>query len=120
MNFSSIISIFWQKILPLGALVPIVWILGGPGCGKSTQCRNVLQKYGFDHMSTGELLRDEVATGSEKGKKWQEMMNRGQLIPLNEVMEVLKNAMASVNVTTKGYLIDGCVVTSFSRKKPLL
>lgn len=40
--------------------VPIVWILGGPGCGKGTQCAKIVEKYGFTHLSSGDLLRAEV------------------------------------------------------------
>lgn len=40
--------------------VPIIWVLGGPGSGKGTQCARIVEKYGFSHFSTGDLLRDEV------------------------------------------------------------
>lgn len=40
--------------------VPIIWLLGGPGCGKGTQCAKIVEKYGFVHLSSGDLLRDEV------------------------------------------------------------
>jgi cytidylate kinase len=40
--------------------VPIIWILGGPGSGKGTQCEKIVAKYGFTHLSSGDLLRNEV------------------------------------------------------------
>lgn len=40
--------------------IPIIWILGGPGCGKGTQCAKIVEKYGFTHLSSGDLLREEV------------------------------------------------------------
>lgn len=40
--------------------VPIIWILGGPGSGKGTQCDKIVKKYNFSHFSTGDLLREEV------------------------------------------------------------
>lgn len=40
--------------------VPIIWVLGGPGSGKGTQCAKIVEKFGFSHFSTGDLLRDEV------------------------------------------------------------
>ena len=40
--------------------LPIVWVLGGPGCGKGTQCDKIVAKYGFTHLSSGDLLREEV------------------------------------------------------------
>jgi cytidylate kinase len=39
---------------------PIIWILGGPGSGKGTQCEKIIAKYGFTHLSTGDLLRAEI------------------------------------------------------------
>lgn len=40
--------------------VPIIWVLGGPGSGKGTQCEKIVAKYGFTHLSSGDLLRNEV------------------------------------------------------------
>merc|ERR1712080_607723 len=48
--------------------LPIVWVLGGPGCGKGTQCDKIVAKYGYTHLPSGDLLREEVASGSERGK----------------------------------------------------
>lgn len=55
---------------------------GGPGSGKGTQCDKIVEKYGFTHFSTGDLLRDEVASGSERGKQLTAIMERGDLVPL--------------------------------------
>lgn len=87
--------------------MPVIWILGGPGSGKGTQCDRIVAKYKFSHFSTGDLLRDEVKSGSEKGKQLSEMMARGDLVPNDEVLGLLKNAMAKVADSTVGYLIDG-------------
>jgi len=86
--------------------VPIIWVLGGPGSGKGTQCAKIVEKYGFSHFSTGDLLRDEVASGSEKGKQLQEIMKRGELVSNDEVLSLLENAMKKV-ASSKGFLIDG-------------
>lgn len=51
--------------------VPVIWVLGGPGSGKGTQCEKIIQKYGFTHLSSGDLLRDEVESKSERGKSLQ-------------------------------------------------
>lgn len=59
------------------------WALaGGPGSGKGTQCEKIVQKYGYTHLSTGDLLRAEVSSGSARGKKLSEIMEKGQLVPL--------------------------------------
>lgn len=87
--------------------LPIIWVLGGPGCGKGTQCDKIVAKYGFTHLSTGDLLRNEVKSGSERGKKLNAIMEQGQLVPLDAVLGLLAEAML-VNVTSsKGFLIDG-------------
>jgi len=85
----------------------IVFVLGGPGSGKGTQCDKIVAKYGFTHLSTGDLLRDEVASGSERGKKLTEIMEKGDLVPLDTVLGLLRDAMIAKAATSKGYLIDG-------------
>lgn len=54
---------------------------GGPGSGKGTQCDNIVAKYGFTHLSSGELLRSEVLGGSEKGKQIYQIMSQGNPVP---------------------------------------
>lgn len=58
-----------------------IWVIGGPGCGKGTQCDRMIEKYGFVHLSSGDLLRAEVASGSERGASLQELMSKGLFVP---------------------------------------
>lgn len=58
-----------------------IWVIGGPGCGKGTQCDLIIKKYGFLHLSSGDLLRDEVKSGSSRGASLQELMTKGLLVP---------------------------------------
>jgi len=87
--------------------VPIIWIIGGPGSGKGTQCDNIVAKYDFTHLSSGELLRNEVIGGSEKGKQLFSMMSQGIHVPDEEVVELIKVAMDGKAGNTKGFIIDG-------------
>merc|ERR1712228_992729 len=84
----------------------IVFIVGGPGSGKGTQCDRIVQKYGYCHLSSGDLLRAEVASGSERGNKLQEIMKKGELVPLEVVLAMIKDAMLAAK-DSKGFLIDG-------------
>merc|ERR1712055_490634 len=87
--------------------LPIIFVIGGPGSGKGTQCELIVKKYGFTHLSTGDLLRAEVQGGTERGKQLSAIMERGELVPLDTVLDMLRDAMADAIKTSKGYLIDG-------------
>ncbi|XP_008846873.1 adenylate kinase isoenzyme 5 isoform X1 [Nannospalax galili] len=85
----------------------IIFMMGGPGSGKGTQCEKLAEKYGFTHLSTGELLRQELASESERSKLIRDIMERGDLVPSGIVLELLKEAMVASLGNTKGFLIDG-------------
>jgi len=87
--------------------LPIVWVLGGPGSGKGTQCEKIVGEYGFTHLSSGALLRAEVASGSARGKELAPIIANGQLVPLATVLGLVKEAMLKSLPTSKGFLIDG-------------
>ncbi|KAI6191574.1 Adenylate kinase isoenzyme 1 [Aphelenchoides bicaudatus] len=88
--------------------VPIFFIVGGPGSGKGTQCAKLVTKYGLTHLSSGDLLRAEVKSGSPLGAKLTKIMDEGKLVPLEIVLDLIKAAMleAIANGST-GFLIDG-------------
>jgi len=83
----------------------IVFVLGGPGAGKGTQCARIVEKYGYKHLSTGDLLREEVAAGTEIGQKADALMKEGKLVPQEMIVGLLKDAMAKSGA--KSFLIDG-------------
>jgi cytidylate kinase len=60
----------------------IVFVLGGPGSGKGTQCERIVAKYGHTHLSAGDLLRDEVKSGSQVGTQCEAIMKEGKLVPM--------------------------------------
>ncbi|XP_038601585.1 adenylate kinase isoenzyme 1 isoform X3 [Tachyglossus aculeatus] len=85
----------------------IIFVVGGPGSGKGTQCEKIVEKYGYTHLSTGDLLRDEVNSGSERGKKLSAIMEKGELVPLDTVLDMLRDAMVAKADVSQGFLIDG-------------
>jgi len=86
---------------------PVIFVIGGPGSGKGTICDRIRQKYGFTHLSTGDLLREEVASGSEKGKSLNEVMVSGKLVSNDQVLDLLRAAIEKKSATSSGFLIDG-------------
>ncbi|XP_074077238.1 adenylate kinase isoenzyme 5 isoform X2 [Macrotis lagotis] len=86
----------------------IIFVIGGPGSGKGTQCEKLVQKYGFIHISTAELLRDELALASERSQVIREHLERGDPAPTGLVLELLKEALAAhLGGEEKGFLIEG-------------
>nr|KAF6377115.1 adenylate kinase 5 [Myotis myotis] len=85
----------------------IIFMIGGPGSGKGTQCAKLVEKYGFTHLSTGELLRHELSSDSERSKLIRDTMERGDLVPSGILLELLREAMAASLGHTTGFLIDG-------------
>jgi adenylate kinase len=79
----------------------------GPGSGKGTQCEKIVAKYGYTHLSSGDLLRNEVKSGSELGKQMNELMQKGILVPNELVLDMLKEAILAKVDSSKGFLIDG-------------
>ncbi|XP_048877386.1 adenylate kinase isoenzyme 1 [Brienomyrus brachyistius] len=85
----------------------IIFVVGGPGSGKGTQCEKIVTQYGYTHLSSGDLLRAEVSSGSERGKQLSAIMQRGELVPLDTVLDMIKEAMIAKADVSKGFLIDG-------------
>ncbi|KAG2229582.1 adenylate kinase-domain-containing protein [Thamnidium elegans] len=90
--------------------VTVVFVLGGPGAGKGTQCSNIKRDYDFVHLSAGDLLRDEQKReGSEYGELIQNYIRDGLIVPMEVTIALLENAMKEVINETgkKRFLIDG-------------
>ncbi|KAL1423584.1 hypothetical protein MTO96_020965 [Rhipicephalus appendiculatus] len=92
---------------PLDVKVPVVFVFGGPGSGKGTQCDKIVAKYGFTHISSGDLLRAEVASGSDRGKQINDIMKAGELAPLDMILQLIKETIQKDLPTAKGFLLDG-------------
>lgn len=81
-------------------------IFGAPGSGKGTYSAAIVEKFGFEHISTGSVLRAEIAAGSELGKIAQGYMNNGQLIPDELMIGILAKTYDSKK-GSKGVIFDG-------------
>lgn len=81
-------------------------IMGPPGVGKGTQSHGIVQDTGVVHISTGDILRMAIRSGTELGKKVQGLMNAGDLVPDELMMEVIKERLKEDDVQ-EGYLLDG-------------
>lgn len=89
----------------IGAFMQLI-LLGPPGAGKGTQASYIAQGYGLAKLSTGDMLRAEVASGSVLGKKLQEVMSAGQLVD-DELMISLIQERISRPDCAKGFILDG-------------
>jgi len=78
--------------------------IGPPGAGKGTQANLFCTKYGLDHLSTGDLLRDEVSSGSLLGIKAADVMNKGELVSDELVLSIVEGRLVNIK---KGWLLDG-------------
>eukprot|EP00301_Raphidiophrys_heterophryoidea_P019414 c4354_g1_i2.p1 GENE.c4354_g1_i2~~c4354_g1_i2.p1 ORF type:complete len:260 (-),score=72.67 c4354_g1_i2:89-868(-) len=82
-------------------------IAGPPASGKGTQAEHIKKQYGVVHISTGDLLRDEAARGTEIGLRAKEFMNNGQLVPDDVLIPIVQAHLHSPEVAQKGWLLDG-------------
>ena len=83
-------------------------IFGAPGSGKGTQSEKIIAKYGFEHISTGDLFRKEIAQNTEIGRVVKELINKGQLVPDDVTCILLANRLNEIsNSDAKGVVFDG-------------
>ena len=81
-------------------------IFGAPGSGKGTQSARLVEKYGLNHISTGDVLRAEIKNGTELGKIAKGYIDNGQLIPDELMIDILANVFDSFK-DSKGVIFDG-------------
>ena len=88
----------------------VIFVLGGPGSGKGTQCANLVRDFGFKHLSAGDLLREEQdRPGSEFGQLIKDYIKEGLIVPQEVTIQLLENAMTGAIETDdkRRFLIDG-------------
>lgn len=92
--------------------VTVIFVLGGPGAGKGTQCSKLVAEHGFTHLSAGDLLRaEQERPGSQFGDLIRDYIKNGLIVPMEVTVQLLENAMAEAlrkSGSSKGrFLIDG-------------
>jgi adenylate kinase len=81
-------------------------ILGPPGAGKGTQAKRISAQYGIPHISTGAILRDEVAKGTELGVEVKDVMEKGELVADDIVLQLIENRLEDPDCKN-GFILDG-------------
>ena len=81
-------------------------LFGPPGAGKGTQSEKVIAKYALTHLSTGDIFRENIANGTDLGKKVKEYTENGLLVPDSVTIDMLKSAMDG-HKAPKGFIFDG-------------
>ncbi len=82
-------------------------IFGAPGSGKGTQSDLLIKKYGFEHISTGDVLRNEIKNGTELGNTAKGYIDNGQLIPDDLMVDILASVYDSYGPNHSGVIFDG-------------
>lgn len=118
---STLFSISYQKSGPVELIEPakqkafkngdvsVIFVLGGPGAGKGTQCARLVNDYGFIHLSAGDLLRaEQKRPGSQYGELIAQNIRDGVIVPQEVTIALLKNAMKeNFDKGNTRFLIDG-------------
>ncbi|MGQ0521523.1 MAG: adenylate kinase [Actinomycetota bacterium] len=86
---------------------PRLAILGKQGAGKGTQCVRLARHYVIPHISSGDMFRAELRSGSEAGQRLNEFMSAGNLIPDDVVNDIMKHRLEQDGTKDKGFLLDG-------------
>ena len=81
-------------------------LFGAPGCGKGTQAARLKEKYGIDHVSTGNVIREEIARGTKLGKEMESYITTGRLAPDQVVIDMIADYIAA-HKHAKGNIFDG-------------
>jgi len=84
-----------------------VVFLGPPGAGKGTQALKIAEKFGVPHISTGDILRAAVKEGTELGRLAKSYMDKGELVPDEVIIGIIKERLSQPDVKEKGFILDG-------------
>ena len=104
--FAGILTLFYRQ--NESAIIMRIVLLGAPGSGKGTQTDAIIARYGVSTVATGDLLRAEVAAGTELGQRAKPHMDAGELVPFDIVLGMIENGLKNLAVSNpKGFMMDG-------------
>lgn len=83
----------------------VIFVIGGPGSGKTTQCKLIKINYKYPHISTGDLMRQEIQKDTPLGRTLKQFKEKGELVPCPIVLNLVQQAM--IDNPSETYLIDG-------------
>lgn len=86
---------------------PRLVLLGKQGAGKGTQAARLAERYGIEHVSTGDLFRAAAAAGTPAGKEAEQYMNRGDLVPDDLTLRIVEERFAEDGLVDRGFVLDG-------------
>lgn len=90
-----------------GGKKEVIFMLGGPGSGKGTMCAKIAEEFGYVHLSTGDLLREELKTDSADATEAKKFIENGELVPTIIVIRLMLNAFNKPEHINKKFLLDG-------------
>ena len=85
---------------------PKLVIMGGPGCGKGSLCRTIINKFGVVHVSVGDILREHVANETEFGAQVKGYLREGRLVPDELAINIVRDRLHQDDVKERGYILD--------------
>ena len=83
----------------------VIFILGGPGSGKGTQCAKIVEDFGYKHIAVGDLMRNEIKSDTDQGKQIKKIVAAGDLVPDELTVQLLSNYLKNEDSTK--FLVDG-------------
>src|SRR5438552_17114232 len=86
---------------------PRLVLLGKQGAGKGTQAARLAERYGIEHVSTGDLFRAAAAAGTAAGREAEQYMNRGDLVPDDLTLRIVEERFAEDGLVDQGFVLDG-------------
>jgi adenylate kinase len=86
---------------------PRLVLLGKQGAGKGTQAARLSERYGIEHVSTGDLFRAAAAAGTAAGREAEQYMNRGDLVPDDLTLRIVEERFAEDGLVDQGFVLDG-------------